>query len=60
VGGWAPTGEEGYLGLTDGIDRMVADEVVQKADELWHERINSIMKAIEVAVQNGVARAFSG
>jgi LPS O-antigen subunit length determinant protein (WzzB/FepE family) len=39
---------------------MVADEVVQKADELWHERINSIMKAIEVAVQNGVARAFSG
>jgi hypothetical protein len=39
---------------------MVADQVVEVADTLWHDRVNSIVKAIEVAVQNGVARAFSG
>jgi len=40
------------------VDRTIADEVVDRADALWHQRMQDILKSVEVAVQNGVAQAF--
>lgn len=54
--GWDPIE---FLSLTD-IDAMVGYEVIRIAEEDDHERRKEMVKAFQVAVQNGVAKAFGG
>lgn len=53
--GWDPIR---FLDL-DHIEAMVANEVLQLAEDMRVERKKAEIKAFEVAVQNGVAKAFS-
>lgn len=47
-----------YLDISDPLERAVADRVLQKAIEIDEERRAADVKAMMVAVQNGIARAF--
>lgn len=42
----------------DEVEFLVAREVLQTAEDIQHERNKAQIKAWEVAVQNGVAKAF--
>ncbi|MFN2345209.1 MAG: hypothetical protein ABR616_05800 [Dermatophilaceae bacterium] len=52
--GWDPI----HLLSLSGADRVLAQAVIQDANELQNEKDAHHMKAMQVAVQNGVARAF--
>lgn len=54
--GWDPIS---YLGL-EGVERLVAKEILQEAAERKAERDKHHWKNMQAAVQNGVARAFGG
>lgn len=47
-----------FLSIEDRVEQEVARQVLQKAEDLQNDREKAWIKAIEVAVQNGVARAF--
>lgn len=52
--GWDPIA---YLDLT-GVEARVAREVLQQAEDVANDRRKALIKAVEVAIQNGVAKAF--
>lgn len=54
--GWDPLR---YLSLT-GVERLVAREILQEAVENRATREKHHWKNMQVAVQNGVAKAFGG
>lgn len=54
--GWDPIS---YLSL-EGVERLVAKEVLQEAVERRADREKHHWKNMQAAVQNGVARAFGG
>lgn len=55
--GWNPVD---YLRIEDPTERTVARLALQKAEDIASERRQAFIKAITVAVQNGVAKAFGG
>lgn len=42
------------------LEAMIAKEVLEVAEDMKAERNKHFIKAIQAAVQNGVARAFGG
>lgn len=54
--GWDPIN---YLSL-EGVERLVAKEILQEAAERRAEREKHHWKNMQASVQNGVARAFGG
>lgn len=54
--GWDPLH---YLDL-EGVERLVAREVLQVAADRRAEREKAFWKNVQGAVQNGVAKAFGG
>lgn len=46
------------LDVSDPIKAVVLREVINRAEEIRHERDKAMVKAWEAAVTNGIARAF--
>ena len=46
-----------YLNL-EGVEASVASKVIQKAVDIKHDEQKTYFKALQIAVQNGVAKAF--
>lgn len=53
--GWNPLD---FYSIADPVERMLVEATLNKAEEIAGERRTQFIKAIQVAVQNGVAKAF--